>query len=403
MPSFMDLPFEIRQLVYSYLLLDVDTALVTKCGPPHHWKWKHVRPMFYTSLFTVNKMLSRESRDFFYIRNSFVMVQGCFQDTIEVVGRQAPIVTLRNPAHQVEALLGRKVVTTINVVNNVTNPKDFEFSCFTFVIAAKHLAVFLTILKYDENWCNLNDSINSFQFNFIFNFGSGEYNYSRNPKITTGILNSIKCLWGLFTLAKSRDVVVYHIDGDVDQAQANDLRREFRYGLSVADILEDLQLLHRLANTQRDIGNHDAALSLYKLIIDRYLGILDDGQLHGSSLALLYEPFGEEFYLFGVDVGMNEGICFHRSRKFWQAEEAFGWAVLLYEHNGLSVPDSGKLYYRYGRAIMNSGYLPTQSLQTAIDVFKKASLHAPDDSPVQVKIQKKIREAERKLNDMAIA
>ena len=305
--------------------------------------------MFYTSLFTVNKMLSMEAREFFYVKNSFVIVQGCFIDTIQLVGRQVPIVTLGGAPDSVEAFLGRKVAMTISMADRIVTIPEWPFGNFNLVIAARHLSLFLTILKYDATWDPVGDAMDSLHLKFTFNMKSGEYNHSRNLNTTSRIRNSAKCLRGLLTLASLCGVIVFQIDGDLEQTQANELLQSLKLPLTGASVLDDFQLLHQKANETRDVGAYDAAQSLYSQIISSYQEIRLNNRLHSNPVRLPDEFLESEFDLFAVGARMNMGICSQKLGRFKDAKGSFEWAIRTYEKKGRCVPEFGNTILFMGK------------------------------------------------------
>jgi len=72
-PSFDSIPIDIRHEIYSYILLDQNVAYVksdtgSACDPLK-WGLK-----FETALFRVSKSISRESLEYFYSRNAFIVI-----------------------------------------------------------------------------------------------------------------------------------------------------------------------------------------------------------------------------------------------------------------------------------------------------------------------------------------
>jgi hypothetical protein len=56
-PSFNSIPPEIRHRIYEYLLFDLNLVTVHE----REEDWLELRPVYATSLFTVNKIISGES------------------------------------------------------------------------------------------------------------------------------------------------------------------------------------------------------------------------------------------------------------------------------------------------------------------------------------------------------
>ena len=67
MPNLTTIPLELRQEIYSYLLIDSNVAGLDAEG-------EMMKPKYSTSLFRVNKQISEESSGYFYAKNSFVLV-----------------------------------------------------------------------------------------------------------------------------------------------------------------------------------------------------------------------------------------------------------------------------------------------------------------------------------------
>ena len=68
MASFEALPLELRQEIYSYLLVDHNVAKISGLD-------EFLEPCFSTSLFLLNKQISRESIRYFYSKNAFIYVE----------------------------------------------------------------------------------------------------------------------------------------------------------------------------------------------------------------------------------------------------------------------------------------------------------------------------------------
>ena len=223
MPSFLDLPFELRRMVYSHLLLDTNVMDMLQWyglpnTPPRSLE-ECFQPVFCTALFRVSKQVSIESLEYFYTENAFIAVQSCFKSTLDYISIQIPHLFPESSAHQTDKALDRKFPLTLHMD---TDEQGLPHSQSIVrkekvVFALKHLPKVLTMLKYDEGWGYTYYPNKAFCLHFTLNLKRGEYDFSQKPRITTSIYSALKVFQGFNQLLMLATRAVYKIDGDSDK------------------------------------------------------------------------------------------------------------------------------------------------------------------------------------------
>ena len=118
----------------------------------------------------------------------------------------------------------------------------------TLVFSANHLELFMTLLKIDCGWRDLDwmappRSIEAAGFSFTFKMNSGKYNYQQKPWIMTSLVSGVRSLRNFPAENNLEGKMTFQIDGDIDQEQAEDLLRVLRAPFDDEGLQEDITMM----------------------------------------------------------------------------------------------------------------------------------------------------------------
>ncbi|MCJ1332167.1 hypothetical protein MMC10_008859 [Thelotrema lepadinum] len=386
----MSLPLELRQLIYSYLLLDTN---VTYFNGTRSFASAGFQPRLLTrfavSLFTLNRRVSQEALEYFYYQNGFVALQNFFPDFAQFVSRLIPMVILDKRARCSCPYLEQIFVFKASMTC-AKDKKDIQrdYSCgVTLVFSTTHLTLTMTLLKY---WMSLLESVESVAISLTFNLKSGRYDYSQVNRITTSVMSGVTCLTNFPALPYRGGQSKYEIYGDIGVDQASELFWIMHVPMTVTTFIADIRLLLQQAKMKQDCGETGAA----ELILSHTSKFFDNISLaHWPSLKH-HKYFRKESELLRVEMQTQYGIRLCRKCDFRGGSLVLESAVDTYkslQHSTLRGEQLTYLYVLCTLAFMG-GTLTYPRLYQAREKFDCAQRCSPNAQFIQQKIEKAHRQ-----------
>ena len=151
--SFTTVPPEIRREVYSYLLRDTNSYVesdITNCQS-FSGRCTLIAPDYCTSLFTVNKQISNEALEYFYVQNAFVAVQAPDMEVLLASCQFFPAInwfsTERTSSFQKHSLAKMALVARIMIHRAGEIPQSLEQPYAALMLSARHLETLIRIFN----------------------------------------------------------------------------------------------------------------------------------------------------------------------------------------------------------------------------------------------------------------
>ena len=390
MSSLMNLPLELRWVIYSHLLLDSNSSDTrTSIAATQEEEREYVRPKFCTSLFTVNKQISKESLQYFYGENNFIIARNCFKRTLELVKLLFPTITLKEAGLPMESALHRRTVLMISVAVECESPgfKSENVSEEKIVFAARHFALLVGILKTDGIWYQSpKDAIESICYNFTFNLSAGQFENARVLRMKHTFTHTLRSLTPFAMPQGLQEKIDYSIGGKIDQEQASELLHSLRLPISTTGLLEDFQSLAEEASRKAHEGwIHGSVRLLCHAIVPR--------EMVWSRIRVLLNPESaivKAMSLTSAITVENLGLYLYATNDFQAAAGHFDYAIRIHKSIGRpSVNMLASLCFFSGQALMQEGCKENDLgiLQEAIEKFQEALRHKPHDSVIEAGLQ----------------
>ena len=312
MPTFFDLPLELRREVYSYFLLDssvfnVDESFdgsqdFLRSGPTHGDLFPGMRcvsslPMakfdrqrlprlnFCTSLFTTNKRLSEESLQYFYTENKFVLFCCDLRGVGRYASRLIPLVSLDGcPRKDTKFLIGNLPVIVSMSFKFKGQCRISGFGTSLVVFAARHLETFAMILNYWHFTLGKVPKRMWIEVDIEINLRRGKYVYTAPNALQEGrgiastIVNGFKHLKRFCDPTTTIWTIYPDITGDLPKALAESIADSLQQPKGVESLMANCQFALQQGNELRDSGEfhlgtlwHFFAVNLYRAAFKTYL------------------------------------------------------------------------------------------------------------------------------------
>lgn len=258
MASFQICPLEVRQEVYSYLLMDYNDPDLTPHG---------LSPRFCTSLFLVSKQISAETTQFFYTRNGFVTIEWPMEGEGGTRNGRYCIMkhtseerlNLQQPYDQRFFLsMWLKYIRYSRVD---LSPRSASFS----VISAEQLEKLVKVLN-GQHWI-FNSISGEFVGQLWLQFSRSNSGFQVALAIQNRILTSLKVLKQPerpfpCRPPQSTSLSIY-IDGDLDKEDIESVEAQTGLKLTVNDILQHARDLMQLGRQLLHTGSYAEAMGAY--------------------------------------------------------------------------------------------------------------------------------------------
>ncbi|MCJ1325027.1 hypothetical protein MMC10_001689 [Thelotrema lepadinum] len=391
MPSFMNLPYDIRRILWDKLLLGEKNETEYPVKSDYYWdRSKELdltrpRPIFCTSLFTVSKEVSDETIKYFYHENGFIAVDNFMSECLDCC---IPLITLRDdsPAAARRQIPSECLALTISMQGAEkieSQHRQYVYRRERIVFAARYLPTFTALLPYVHMWNLLYQPVEDIGFTFTFNLKGGRYDFSR-PLITATILGA---LHGLKDFPKSANIlgkISHKINGDLSSELADKLMLSFRSPMPMSQVLKDVEFLLREANDWRDYQHQQLRIygeNTSDILYWRIEHLLARVPLQGFYSVGPSEDLWRKLGLLVVDVQKQIGINKSMQHEFGYATLAFHKAINLckgLQHSKPSNKQIAELHVLLGQVKVDRSekeprdFLKADHLREALDAFMEA-------------------------------
>ncbi|KAI4155226.1 MAG: hypothetical protein LQ340_001136 [Diploschistes diacapsis] len=377
------LPIEIRLDIYSYLLEDTKvTEMDQGIGHQKHHEW--LRPNYCTALFTVNKQLSKESLEFFYMKNSFISFN--FQESYlaYTAYRLFAAVRLQPTLQGGKGPKSENLLATITLQEQYRQARTlFNSEQYQLVFSVKHLETFATILNLSTRCAGLAAPNRKSVYCFHCSYSnSGPYSLRRRgrPAMKT-FLDGMKTLKGQRVPGSpASDPNPSHQYFSEDEVQS--IMNAPPRLTTIESILAEGKHVLTQAQGMCAAGFRHLADSWYLLALDLVLKV--PLQQRGRRSVVKFQ----------ADVWKQKGWNNVLRGQFVLARMDLGDTIQLYRtriRNEISMVDLGDLYLVYAQACIETKFL--KAAQRAID---DAELLLPS---CEIELQKQaLEEAKERRN-----
>ena len=364
MHSFTELPFELRRTIYSHLLEDDNPCYPLAVKPTISYLFddrlrSRPRPVFCTSLFTVNKQVSAETLEYFYSQNLFVSVEDFMTDCRNCY---FPLITLDNETTTtMPQIPSQNLALTIRMEGAGKIDRQFAphgFCKEKIVFSGRHLAMFLVLMSHSPKWTGIPEPVDGIGITFTFNLKRGKYNFSLVPRNIDTIVDAIAMLRDFPKSTNLTGGIAYSIDGDIldnNRELAKELIDGFLSPFDRQVLCRDISFILREANARRDLGQLPQTVPVLYEGAEQMASRMDH-VTHNSHALMDCGPYSlPKSEMLEVHLATLAGSAYQNVRDFYHAIGAFQRAVAKYKNLQHSAPshDYFSVLYRIcGQAFM---------------------------------------------------
>ena len=314
MVTFETLPLEIREHIYSYLLLD-DGVIVQETDIARS-KF-HLRPKFHKSIFLSNRNIGQEAKDYFYARNAFVAIELTnTDDHLDFIQQCCPMNLTRKLTMNESAL-------SIDVIYRGGIAEQGYMDMPTFAVSARRLPLFMRLL-------NLYTLGLAWEYHVHFwhlKVTSGHQYRLISPRVRESIISSLRLLRP--ALIQEQDLVGPHIK----------IERDVGVGIPPRDHDRDWSILGKNA-----VADVKGLLQLANMVLEQ--------RYYKQAANICHLPHRMMYWSYTHDFLSEQDLC--ENELTWMTmriTECLARTRLGQKEQAFECAFMAQGYYSFGRAV----------------------------------------------------